>query len=80
MEGIMYILNEATLSKKLIIKADSSKNQKFIEKVIKEYKLSADKGDYIFKNNVFTLFNTNQYNFTDIRNDAYKSKVEYEEI
>ena len=76
----MYILKEASLSKQLTIKADSSKNQKFIEKTIKDYKLSKEKGDYTFENNVFILFNTNKYNFTDIRNDAFRNKVEYEEI
>lgn len=74
----MYLIKEA--SKKLIIKATTSKIEKFIEKVIKEYKLSESKGDYSYKNKLFTLHNTNQYNFTDIRNDAHKAGIEYEEI
>ena len=66
-------------SKKLIIIANSPKNKKFVEKSIKDYKLTLTKGDYIYENGLFTLFNTGQYNFTDIRNDAFRSNVEYEE-
>ncbi len=74
----MIIVRESK-STKLIIKLDS-KIRKFVERIIKDYKLTASKGDYKLTDDEFILFNTNQYNFTDIRNEAFQKKIPYEEI
>ena len=75
----MTIVKEAK-SKKLIIKTDTPKTSKYVENIIKDYKLTASKGDYTYDGKIFILFNTNQYNFTDIRNETYQKGFEYEEI
>jgi hypothetical protein len=75
----MIILKEGK-SEKLVVKIDSPRVRKFIENIIKEYKLSSSNKDYILTDKSFTLFNTKQYTFTDIRNDLFKKKISYDEI
>jgi len=86
-------MNSKTLSEKLIThnknnKADffiwtvkktqrSSVAVRFTKSIIKDYKLTDSKGDYMYDGETFTLFNTNQYNFTDIRNTTYQKGFEY---
>ena len=67
-------------SKKLTVKIDSPKIDKFISNIIKDYKLTSSKGDYTYDRKTFVVFNTNQYTFTDIRNDIYQKGIKYEEI
>jgi len=75
----MAIVKEAK-SKKLTVKIDSSKIDKFVTNIIKDYKLTSSKGDYTYDQKTFVLYNTNQYNFTDIRNDLFRKGIEYEEV
>ena len=70
-------MNSKTLSEKLIIHNKNNKVDFFIKSIIKDYKLTALKGDYTYDGETFTLFNTNQYNFTDIRNETYRKGFEY---
>jgi len=75
----MTIVKEAK-SKKLTVKIDSPKIDKFVSNIIKDYKLTSTKGDYTYDQKTFVLFNTNQYTFTDIRNDIYQKGIKYEEV
>jgi len=67
-------------STKIEVNIESKKARNFIEKIIKEYKLKKDNGDYLLEDNKFTLFNNNQYKFTEIRNCVFMKKIEYEEF
>lgn len=67
-------------SVKIEIIIENKKTQNFIEKIIKEYKLKKDNGDYSIENKKFTLFNNNQYRFTEIRNEVFRKKIKYEEF
>lgn len=67
-------------SRKLIVNIDLSKTEKFIVEIVKDYDLKLSKGDYTYDQKIFVLYNTNQYNFTDIRNDIYRKGIKYEEI
>lgn len=67
-------------SVKIEIIIEDKKTQNFIEKIIKEYKLKKDNGDYSIENKKFILFNNNQYRFTDIRNEIYQKGIKYEEF
>jgi hypothetical protein len=70
-------MNSKVLSEKLITHNKNNKVDFFVKSIIKDYKLAATKGDYTYDGKVFTLFNTNQYNFTDIRNETYRKGFEY---
>lgn len=65
---------------KLEIEIKNKKIQRFVEKIIKENELKKDNGDYIYNESKFTLFNTNQYKFTEIRNEIFHKKINYEEF
>mgnify|MGYP007124367310 CR=1 FL=1 len=67
-------------SEKIIIKITSKKIEKFVFDIIKDFKLSSDKSDYKINEKTFELYNTNQYNFTDIRNEIFREKIDYEEL
>jgi hypothetical protein len=67
-------------SVKIEIIIENKKIQDFIEKIIKEYKLKKDDGDYSIENKKFILFNNNQYRFTEIRNEVFRKKIKYEEF
>lgn len=67
-------------SVKIEIIIEDKKTQNFIEKIIEEYKLKKDNGDYSIENKKFILFNNNQYRFTDIRNEIYQKGIKYEEF
>ena len=67
-------------SVKIEIIIENKKTQNFIEKIIKEYKLKKDNGDYSIENKKFILFNNNQYRFTEIRNEVFRKKIKYEEF
>ncbi len=71
---------ERVRSVKIEIIIENKKTQNFIEKIIKEYKLKKDNGDYSIENKKFTLFNNNQYRFTEIRNEVFRKKIKYEEF
>jgi hypothetical protein len=75
----MAIVKEVKV-RKLTVKIDSSKIDKFVTNIIKDYKLTSSKGDYTYDQKTFVLFNTNQYNFTDIRNEIFRKKIDYEEL
>ena len=75
----MTIVKEVK-SKKLTVNIDSPKVDKFVSNLIKDYKLTFSNGDYTYDQKIFVLYNTNQYNFTDIRNDIYRKGIKYEEI
>lgn len=75
----MTIVKEAK-SKKLTVKIDSPKTDKFVSNIIKDYKLTSSKGDYTYDQKTFILYNTNQYNFTDIRNAFFYKGIKYEEL
>lgn len=70
-------MNSKALSEKLIIHNKNNKVDFFIKSIIRDYKLTTLKGDYTYDGETFTLFNTNQYNFTDIRNETYLKGFEY---
>lgn len=70
-------MNSKALSEKLIIHIKNNKVDFFVKSIIKDYKLTDSKGDYMYDGETFTLFNTNQYNFTDIRNETYRKGFEY---
>lgn len=74
----MTIIKEVK-SKKLTVNIDSPKVDKFVSNLIKDYKLTSSKGDYFYDQKTFVLFNTNQYNFTDIRNELFHKGIKYEE-
>lgn len=65
---------------KLEIEIKNKKIQKFVEKIIKENELKKDDGDYIYNESKFTLFNINQYKFTDIRNEVFQKNFDYQEF
>lgn len=67
-------------SVKIEIVIENKKIQNFIEKIIKEYNLKKDNGDYSIENKKFILFNNNQYRFTEIRNEVFHKKIKYEEF
>ena len=75
----MTIVKEVK-SKKLTVKIDSPKIEKFIVKLIKDYDIKSARGDYTYDRKTFVLFNNNQYTFTDIRNDIYQKGIKYEEV
>lgn len=63
-------------SEKITIIINSIKIKKFVEQVIKDYKLMFNI-DYAYDEKIFILFNTNQYRFTDIRKEIYQKGFEY---
>ena len=67
-------------SEKIIIEITSKQIEKFVFNIIKDFKLSSDKSDYKINEKTFELYNTNQYNFTDIRNEIFRKKIDYEEL
>lgn len=66
-------------SEKITIAINSIKIKKFIEQIIKDYKLMLNV-DYTYDEKIFTLFNTNQYRFTDIRNEVFHKNFDYQEF
>lgn len=51
-------------------------SQNMSSKMLSE-KLIVSKGECVYDGKVFVLFNTNQYKFTDIRNETYQKSFEY---
>ena len=62
----------------LRIPTTCKKAKKFAEAVIKNYSLTT--GDYEYTGEMLTIYDTNHYVYTDIRNEAYSHKLEYEEF
>ena len=65
-------------SEKIVVELKNKKEESFVKSLIKDYKLKDL--DFSLSESCFTLFNTNQYNFTDIRNEIFKKNFSYEEF
>lgn len=72
----MIILEQK--SKYLSVNLDTNQTKNLVKKLIKDYKILLS--DYTIENNIFILYNKNQYIFTDFRNDLSYKGVPYEEI
>lgn len=72
----MTIIKEAKM-KNLIIYIQSKKDEKFIDSLIKEYKLKPY--DYDYQKDKFILQNFNNYTLVDIRNDCFKKQIKYDD-
>lgn len=73
----MTIIKEVKM-KNLVIYIESKKDEKFIDKLIKEYDLKPYNFDY--KKDKFILQNFNNYIISDIRNDCFQKQIKYDDI
>lgn len=73
----MTIIKEVKM-KNLVIYIQSKKDEKFIESIIKEYKLRPY--NYEQTKEKFILQNFNNYILSDIRNDCFQKQIKYDDV